>query len=98
MIKDVDFGRTQLEKDQVKYIISRLITMKCLFCRGIGHFASECTTKKIADTHSKHIRNTCEWGAMKSYIRMKNQHRRNDIYNYIMSENVIRRAIEYNPN
>jgi len=80
----------------VKFIDKKIKEKFCLICRGQGHYAFECSTKKVIDKQAKRLRIAVEWGYVKSQIMMNNYHQRNVEFAKLMRPDVIP-SLEYEP-
>lgn len=68
------------------FVLGRMKEIKCLICRGFGHYAYQCTSRKKADKMMKNVELSCEWGDIKSNIMLENYAEKNRIYNSLMNE------------
>ena len=69
-----------------QYIITKIMSKKCLVCRGHGHYAKECPSKKKIDEQMKAVMQSCEWGAVKSSLMMNSYREFYQEYRNLMTE------------
>lgn len=77
---------TATEKRMALFVTDKLFLRKCHVCRGLGHYAYQCTTKRRVDKTVKTIDMSLEWGKLKSLVMAYNYHEKKIIYKRIMSQ------------
>lgn len=68
------------------YLYSTIRKRNCLICRGVGHYAYECSTKKKMDKHNKMLDLGCEWGSTKAHIMIDSYAGKRKIFQRLMRE------------